>query len=87
MTEVFNSIVKDLDYKSDSTKTIKQIMMKTQCSGDNALVAVIKSSSFNVISVNLNSSRRLKSHVKHPTALCTYNSFCLLIQDGISPIC
>lgn len=84
LKQAFNSIVQSADNSSNSHKAIKKVVMKTLGERDYAaqetmhhlLSLKLHSSSFNVIPVSLNGSRRVRTNVleNDTDATCTSNS-------------
>lgn len=82
LKQVFNSIVQSADQNSDPHKAIKKVIMKTLGERDYAaqetthhlLSSKLHSSSFNVVPVSLNGSRRLLTSSLEAATSCTSSS-------------
>ena len=83
LKQAFNAIIQNSNNSSDPHKAIKKIIMKTLGERDYAAQEVmhhllslkLHSSSFNVIPVSLNGSRRVNTHLSEDSsATCTSNS-------------
>ena len=79
MLNIFNSVITNSSCKSDLKKTVKKVIMKTlgqryisvQETMHLLLSLKLYCSSFTVLPVSLNGSRKVKSYVKGPSLPCT----------------